>query len=377
MNNMPNTVKFLDLQAINLKHEKALQAAFSRVLHSGWFIKGGEVQAFEKEFAAYIGSTHCIGVANGLDALELIVEAYKMMGVFKDGDEIIVPSNTYIATILAITRNNMMPVLVEPDPATFNISPAEIAAAITPRTKAVMVVHLYGQSADMDPITKLCREHGLKLIEDSAQAHGTTYQGKKTGSLGDAAGFSFYPGKNLGALGDAGAVTTSDDALATIIRALHNYGSEKKYHNMFPGVNSRLDELQAALLREKLPFLDEENAARSVVAESYLALISNPLLDLPVPANYGNHTWHIFALMVKNGKRDHFQQYLHEKGIQTVIHYPIPPHRQKAYADLLGHLSLPVSEAIHASEISLPMSQVMTDQEIQQVVKACNDYRGL
>lgn len=373
---MSSQVKFLDLKAINLKHEAALQQAFSRVLHSGWFIKGNEVQAFEKEFAEYIGVKHCIGVANGLDALELIVEAYKIMGIFKEGDEIIVPSNTYIATILSITRNNLIPVLAEPDADTFNISPAAVASAITPKTKAVMVVHLYGQSADMDPIKELCGQHGLKLIEDAAQAHGTTYKGVKTGAIGDAAGFSFYPGKNLGALGDAGAVTTSDEALANIIKALHNYGSEKKYHNMFPGVNSRLDELQAALLREKLPFLDSENASRAMVAASYLAGISNPLLILPHPADYGAHTWHIFALRVKGGKRDHFQEYLHQNDIQTVIHYPIPPHKQEAYASLLGHLSYPVSEEIHASEISLPMSQVMNAEEVQRVIEICNAYRA-
>ena len=371
-----NQVKFLDLQAINLKHEKALQNAFSRVLHSGWYIKGSEVQAFEKEFAEYIGAKHCIGVANGLDALELIVEAYKILGVFNDGDEIIVPSNTYIATILSITRNNLIPVLAEPDAATFNISPASISAAISPKTKAVMVVHLYGQSADMDPIMLLCKQHGLKLIEDSAQAHGTTYKGTKTGAIGDAAGFSFYPGKNLGALGDAGAVTTSDDELAKVIKALHNYGSEKKYHNLYPGVNSRLDELQAALLREKLPFLDEENSARAAVAAQYLKGINNPALELPQLSDYGIHTWHIFALRVRNGKRDHFQQYLHDNEVQTVIHYPIPPHRQAAYEKLLGHLSLPASESIHSSEISLPMSQVMTEEEVTRVITICNAYKG-
>ena len=368
-------VKFLDLKGINLQYESELMEAFHRVLHSGWFIKGKELEQFEKDFATYCGVKHCIGVANGLDALILIIEAYKIMGIFKDGDEIIVPSNTYIASILAISRNNLVPVLAEPDEATFNLNPLEVERLITPRTRAVLAVHLYGQTADMSPLQEICANHHLKLIEDAAQSQGAKYKGIRAGALGDAAGFSFYPGKNLGALGDAGAITTNDDQLAEVILALHNYGSKVKYENLYPGVNSRLDELQAALLKVRLAHLDDENARRNLVAQQYLAEISNPLIKLPVAASYGEHIWHIFAIRLKNGLRDTFKDYLADQGIQTVVHYPIPPHKQQAYKEL-NHLVYPISEAIHKDVISLPMSPVMLPEEIKRVIQVCNDFQN-
>lgn len=372
---MSISVKFLDLKGINLQYESELMEAFHRVLHSGWFIKGKELEQFEKDFATYCGVKHCIGVANGLDALILIIEAYKIMGIFKDGDEIIVPSNTYIASVLAISRNNLVPVLAEPDEETFNINPLEVERLITPKTRAVLAVHLYGQTADMQPLQEICAKHNLKLIEDAAQSQGAKYRGIRAGALGDAAGFSFYPGKNLGALGDAGAITTNDDQLAEVILALHNYGSKVKYENLYPGVNSRLDELQAALLKVRLAHLDDENARRNLVAQQYLAEITNPLIKLPVAASYGEHIWHIFAIRLKNGLRDTFKNYLAEQGIQTVVHYPIPPHKQQAYKEL-NHLIFPISEAIHNDVISLPMSPVMLPEEIKRVIQVCNDFQN-
>jgi dTDP-4-amino-4,6-dideoxygalactose transaminase len=366
-------VKFLDLQGINLQHESELLDAFNRVLHSGWFIKGKELELFEKEFATYCGVKHCVGVANGLDALILIIEAYKILGLFEEGDEIIVPSNTYIASVLAISRNNLVPVLAEPDEQTFNIDPAKIRQLITPKTRAILAVHLYGQTADMEPLQALCKEFNLKLIEDGAQAQGSKYKGLRVGALGDAAGFSFYPGKNLGALGDAGAITTNDDQLAEVILALHNYGSKVKYENLYAGVNSRLDELQAALLRVKLGYLDSENAKRNIVAQQYISRINNPLIMLPNIASYGEHIWHIFAVRLKNNLRDVFRDYLAENGIQTVVHYPIPPHKQQAYR-ALNNQSYPIAEAIHKDVISLPISPVMTTEEIHQVISACNAF---
>jgi dTDP-4-amino-4,6-dideoxygalactose transaminase len=366
-------VKFLDLKGINLQYESELMEAFHRVLHSGWFIKGKELEQFEKDFATYCGVKHCIGVANGLDALILIIEAYKIMGIFKDGDEIIVPSNTYIASVLAISRNNLVPVLAEPDEETFNLNPLEVERLITPKTRAVLAVHLYGQTADMRPLQEICAKHNLKLIEDAAQSQGAKYRGIRAGALGDAAGFSFYPGKNLGALGDAGAITTNDDQLAQVILALHNYGSKVKYENLYAGVNSRLDELQAALLRVKLGYLDEENAKRNIVAQQYLKGINNPLIMLPNVASYGEHIWHIFAVRLKSNLRDVFRDYLAEQGIQTVVHYPIPPHKQQAYR-ALNNESFPIAEAIHKDVISLPISPVITHEEIHQVISACNAF---
>jgi dTDP-4-amino-4,6-dideoxygalactose transaminase len=368
-------VKFLDLKGINLQYESELLEAFNRVLHSGWYIKGKELELFEKEFAQYCGVKHCIGVANGLDALILIIEAYKILGLFKDGDEIIVPSNTYIASILAISRNNLIPVLAEPDLHTFNIDPGLVKALITPKTKGILAVHLYGQTADIDPLRELCAEYNLKLIEDAAQSQGAKYKGVRAGNLGDAAGFSFYPGKNLGALGDAGAITTNDDQLADVIVALHNYGSKIKYENLYAGVNSRLDELQAAFLRVKLVHLDDENSRRGLVANRYLSELDNPLIRLPQVADYGDHIWHIFAVRLQNGLRDHFRDYLASYEIQTVVHYPIPPHKQRAYQSF-NEISFPLAEAIHSDVISLPMSPVMTHQEIDRVIEVCNAYKN-
>jgi dTDP-4-amino-4,6-dideoxygalactose transaminase len=372
---MNKVVSFLDLKAINLQYEEELYVAFQQVLHSGWFIKGNEVKTFEQKFADYCESKYCIGVANGLDALILIIEAYKILGIFKEGDEIIVPSNTYIASILAISRNNLIPILVEPDENTYNINSNLVKNFITPRTRGILAVHLYGQCADIEPLAQLCKLYNLKLIEDCAQAQGARYKGKRAGSLGDAAGFSFYPGKNLGALGDAGAITTDDYQLVEVISAIHNYGSKVKYENLYPGVNSRLDELQAALLNVKLKYLDFENDARREKASLYLNGISNPLLTLPFVAQGNEHIWHIFAVRVKNNLRNNFRDFLFEKGIQTVIHYPIPPHLQKAYKQL-NHLSFPISEAIHNEIISLPISPVMPQEEIDFVIEVCNQFAG-
>lgn len=369
------SVKFLDLKAINLAYEKELTEAFHRVLHSGWYIKGKDLETFEKEFAAYCGVKHCIGVANGLDALILIIEAYKLMGIFNEGDEIIVPSNTYIASILAISRNNLVPVLAEPNELSFNLDPSNVRKLITPKTKGILAVHLYGQCADIDPLRDICREFNLKLIEDSAQSQGALYKGRRAGNLGDASGFSFYPGKNLGAIGDAGAITTNDSQLAEVILALHNYGSKVKYENLYPGVNSRLDELQAALLNVKLKYLDAENEARRQKAALYLGGISNSLIKLPKVAEGNEHIWHIFAVRISNDLRNRFRDYLAENGIQTVVHYPIPPHKQKAYPEL-NHLSLPISEAIHNDVISLPLSPVMPEDEINYVIEVCNRFNG-
>ncbi len=369
------SVKFLDLKAINLTYEQELTEAFQRVLHSGWYIKGKELETFEKNFASYCGVKHCIGVANGLDALLLIIEAYKILGFFKDGDEIIVPSNTYIASILAITRNNLVPVLAEPSELSFNINPSIIRNLITNKTKGILAVHLYGQCADIDPIKELCKEYNLKLIEDSAQSQGARYKGIRAGTLGDASGFSFYPGKNLGALGDAGAITTNDDQLAEVILALHNYGSKIKYENLYAGVNSRLDELQAALLSVKLKYLDSENEARRQKAALYLSDISNPLISLPRTAEGNEHIWHIFAVRISNNLRDRFRDFLNENGIQTVVHYPIPPHKQKAYPQL-NHLSLPIAEAIHNDVISLPISPIISEDELNYIIKVCNQFEG-
>jgi dTDP-4-amino-4,6-dideoxygalactose transaminase len=371
---MSTLVKFLDLKEINLQYESELMEAFNRVLHSGWYIKGKELELFEKEFAQYCGVKHCIGVANGLDALILIIEAYKILGLFKDGDEIIVPSNTYIASVLAISRNNLVPVLAEPVENTFNINPDEVRKLITSKTRAILAVHLYGQTPDMDPLRELCNEYKLKLIEDAAQSQGSKYKGIRAGALGDAAGFSFYPGKNLGALGDAGAITTNDDQLADVILALHNYGSKIKYENLYAGVNSRLDELQAAFLRVKLVHLDDENSRRGLVANRYLSEIDNPLIRLPQVADYGDHIWHIFAVRLQNGLRDRFRDYLASCDVQTVVHYPIPPHQQKAYQSL-NNMSFPIAEAIHRDVISLPMSPVMPEEEIKYVIEMCNLFK--
>ena len=363
-------IKFLDLKKINERFRPEMDAAAKRVLDSGWYLLGKECEAFEGEFAAYCGVKHAIGCANGLDALKLVVKA---MGI-GPGDEVIAPANTYIASLIAISANGATPVLVEPDIGTYLIDPAKIEEKITSRAKAIMVVHLYGRVCEMDAIAAIAKRHGLKVIEDCAQAHGAMCGGKRVGTFGDAAGFSFYPGKNLGCLGDGGAVTTNDDELAKKVRALRNYGSDVKYHFPYRGTNSRLDEIQAAWLRAKLPHLDADNARRAEIAARYCREITNPLVALPT-ASDGNrqlsNVWHVFPVRVE--KRDEFLAYLTEKGVQTVIHYPIPPHRQPAYTEW-HDLKLPITERIHGTIISLPISPVMTDAEVGEVIAAVNSW---
>jgi dTDP-4-amino-4,6-dideoxygalactose transaminase len=362
-------VPFLDLKAINLAYEAELKAAFDRVLHSGWYILGSEVKAFEQEFAAYCGAEHAIGVSNGLDALHLILRAYEV----GPGDEVIVPSNTYIATWLAATYAGATPVPVEPVARGYVIDPARIEAAITPRTRAIIAVHLYGETADMDEIMAIAEKHNLKVIEDAAQAHGAIHRGRRVGNLGHAAGFSFYPGKNLGALGDAGAVTTNDPDLATKVRILLNYGSQRKYHNEVQGYNCRLDELQAALLRVKLPHLDAETARRREIASRYHQAFDGLQLVRPAAPGSDEHVWHLYV--VRSGRRDELQADLAERGIATMIHYPIPPHLQPAYSDLrYKRGDFPVAERIHEEVLSLPMAPTMSDEQVDRVVaavKAC------
>lgn len=409
-------IKFLDIQKITESFEPELSQAIQRVVRRGWFLLGEEVAAFEKEYSEYIGSKHCIGVANGLDALRLIFRAYVEMGAMQEGDEVIVPANTYIASILAITENRLKPVLVEPDIATYNLDISLIEQHITHHTRAIVVVHLYGQVCWSAQLEKIAAKYNLKIIEDNAQAAGAVDQGsglrvpikegktpwpvpcamRRTGSLGHAAGHSFYPGKNLGALGDAGAVTTNDDDLDAVIRAVSNYGSSKKYINDYKGLNSRLDEVQAAVLRVKLPRLDADNARRCEIAQYYLKHIINPDIILPTiksselraqssagkkfmsssmhPVPYGlrqEHVWHLFV--VRHPRRDELQKYLADNGIQTLIHYPVPPHRQKAYNDW-PPLSFPITEQIHKEVLSLPISQVMLDIEIQKLTEIINAY---
>lgn len=364
-------VPFLDLKSINAQYEQELRSAIETVIQSGWYILGSQNEDFEKEFAGYCGTNYCIGVANGLDALILILEAYKEMGKLAPGDEVIVPSNTYIASILAISKAGLTPVMAEPNPETFLISADDIRARVTPRTKAIMPVHLYGQLCNMEEIATIANEHGLLIIEDSAQSHGAIQNGKRSGNLGDASGFSFYPGKNLGALGDAGAVTTNDDELATTLRALRNYGSHKKYHHLYKSVNSRLDEFQAAMLRVKLRHLDSAISKRRTAADYYLAHISNPLIVLPKVIEPQGHAWHLFVVKCK--ERNRLQQYLTDHQIQTVIHYPIPPHKQEAYKEWNGH-SFPVSEQLHEEVISLPLSDVISEEDMKTVSDKLNQF---
>lgn len=365
-------IPFLPLQRINARQREQLAAAALRVLDSGWYVLGPEVRAFETEFAAWNGSRHCVGVANGLDALTLVLHAWKTACGWEDGDEVMVTANTYIASVLAITANGLRPVLVEPD-AYFNLDPDALEAAFTPRCRAVLVVHLYGQAAAMGPITEFCGRHGLKLLEDCAQAHGAALDGKKVGAFGDAAGFSFYPGKNLGALGDAGAVTTDCDELADTLRALRNYGSHVKYHNLMRGVNSRLDEIHAAFLREKLPLVDADNAERRNIARIYLEEIRHPLVGLPgVRGGPESHVWHLFV--VRSRMRDDLARHLAARGVETMLHYPIPPHRQKCYMEEFGMLDLPETEAIHREVLSLPLWPGMTGGQAREVVDAVNSW---
>lgn len=371
-------VPFLDLKKINKQYETELKEACKRVIDSGWYIQGEEVKKFEQNFSEYCGAKHCIGVANGLDALILVFRAWKELGKIKDGDEVIVPANTYIASVLAITENKLKPVLVEPNPQTFNICPNNIKSAITEKTKAILAVHLYGQIAEMQQIMSIAEANNLLVLEDSAQAHGAEVNGIKAGNWGDASGFSFYPGKNLGALGDAGAVTTNDDDLAKTIRALGNYGSHKKYENLFKGVNSRLDELQAAFLSVKLDYLNIETQKRREIALAYAKGINNPKILLPISSNLtidelNHHVFHLFV--VRTQDRYTFQNYLLQKNIQTVIHYPVPPHKQNAYS-CYSTLELPITIQLHNEVISLPISPVMTEEEVSLVIDACNSYQG-
>ncbi len=365
-------IKFLDLQAVNAQYREELITAFTRVLDSGWYILGEEVARFEQAFADYCDNRFCIGVGNGLDALTLTLRAWKELGLLQDDDEVIVPANTYIASVLAITENKLKPVLVEPDPHTFNLDPARIEKAITAKTKAILVVHLYGKLADMDSICHIADQKGLLILEDCAQSHGAQVNGKKAGTWGHAAGFSFFPGKNLGALGDAGAITTNDETLAQTLRALRNYGSHKKYVNDIQGVNSRLDEVQAALLAVKLRWLDRDSQARQRIAQRYLTEMNNQHIQLPCTANQGEHVWHLFVIRCL--QRDTFIQHCQQQGIGTLIHYPIPPHQQNAYR---GYWSqpLPLTEAIHREVVSLPIGPTMTTAEIDQVIAAVNLFK--
>lgn len=373
-----NNIKFLDLQKINAQYAAELKQAAADVIDSGWFLTGERVASFEKNLAQFNNSKHIIGVANGLDALRLILKAYIDMGIMQEGDEVIVPANTYIASLLAISDNRLVPVLVEPNLQSYNLDIDLIQQAITPKTKAIMVVHLYGQVCWNDKLVEIAKNNNLKIIEDNAQAIGAIFSGTKTGNLGDAAGFSFYPGKNLGALGDAGAVSTNDDQLAERVRALGNYGSKKKYVNEFQGLNSRLDELQAAFLDVKLKYIDTENQYRRQIAQRYLSEINNPNIILPVPvasqfspAENKEHVWHLFVIRCE--KRDALQNYLAEKGIQTLIHYPIPPNKQLAYKEL-NHLDFPITNTIHDQVLSLPISPVVTDEEVSMVIQALNSF---
>ena len=364
-------VKFLDVKAINDSFEPKLSQSIKRVIDSGWYLLGNEVKEFEQEYGEYISTKNCVGVGNGLDALRLIFKAYIELGVMEEGDEIIVPANTYIASILAITDNRLKPVLVEPYINTYNIDPYKIEEKITEHTKGIMLVHLYGQNAMHSEIQCLVDKYNLKLIEDNAQAAGAYYGEKRTGSLGHAAGNSFYPGKNLGALGDGGAVTTNDDELASVIRALANYGSNKKYVNDYKGLNSRLDEIQAAILRTKLPRLDADNQRRREIAQYYLDNIKNPAIILPTQNSKLETVWHLFV--IRNNKRDQLQQYLTENGIQTLIHYPIPPHKQKSYKEW-NELCYPTTEKIHNEVLSLPISPVISQIDIIKIVNCLNEY---
>jgi dTDP-4-amino-4,6-dideoxygalactose transaminase len=363
-------IKYLDLKRVNAPYDEEMRHAIDGVLQRGWYLKGEATRRFEEHYADYIGTRYCIGCGNGLDALTLIFRAYKEMGVMQEGDEVIVPANTYIASILAITENNLKPVLVEPDIHTLQIDDTLIEQAVTPRTRAIMIVHLYGRCAYTERIGDICRRHHLKLIEDNAQAHGCMYvstKSKRTGSLGDAAGHSFYPGKNLGALGDAGAVTTNDGQLAEIIRSLGNYGSARKYVFDYQGRNSRIDELQAAMLDVKLRYLDAANAKRKEIASLYINKVRNP--QIVIPQSDRDSVWHIFPILCE--RRDALQDFLRANGVETQIHYPIPPHQQRCYAEWKG-LSLPVTEYIHQQEISLPCHQALTTEEVDTIINLLN-----
>ncbi len=358
-------IPFLNLKQLNDSHQDAIRAAMDRILQSGWYILGNEVSAFERAFARYCGTRHCVGVANGLEALTLVLKAW----AFAPGSEVIVPSNAYIASVLSVTQAGLTPVFVEPDPRTYLLDPGRIGAAVTTRTKAILPVHLYGRCCDMTAINAVAQRFGLNVLEDAAQAHGAVHGGRRAGSLGDAAGWSFYPSKNLGALGDAGAITTNDDALADRLRALRNYGSVQKYVNDYVGHNSRLDEIQAAILLAKLPLLDAENDRRRALAHLYLTGITNPAVQLPPADQSDGDVWHLFV--VRHPRRDALREHLREQGIGTDVHYPIPPHQQRAYAQY-AHLSLSISEQLHREVVSLPLNPTLTDEEVTYIVNVIN-----
>lgn len=364
-------IKFLDLQKVTQKYAEEIHEAVNRVVDSGWYLQGKENEKFEADYSVYIGTKYTVGCANGLDALIWIFRAYVEMGVMKPGDEVIVPANTYIASILAISENGLKPVLVEPSIETYQIDDSKIEAAITERTRGILIVHLYGQCAYTDKIGELCNKYNLKLVEDNAQAHGCKFKGHRTGSLGDAAGHSFYPGKNLGAFGDAGAVTTNDEELAKVVRAVANYGSQRKYVFKYIGRNSRLDEIQAAVLDVKLKYLDQDIAIRKQIAKYYIDNITNPAIITPIVKDWDAHVFHIFTIRCK--QRDELQKYLADNGVQTIIHYPIPPHKQECYKGW-NNLSFPITEQIHNEELSLPMSPVMTEKEVKKVVDLLNKW---
>jgi len=364
-------IPFLDLKRLNTQYRAELIEACTRVIDSGWYVQGNECKEFDKEFAEYCGTKYAIGVANGLDALILILRAYREMGIMNDGDEVIVPSNTYIASILAISQNNLVPVLVEPRLDTYLVDPSKIEEKITSKTKAILPVHLYGQTCEMDTINEIAKKYNLKVIEDSAQSHGAYFGDKRSGNLGDASGFSFYPGKNLGALGDGGAVTTNDEELVNTIKALGNYGSHKKYENLYKGMNSRLDEMQAAMLRVKLRYLDNEVEKRREIANYYLENIKNENIVLPIVRANTNHVWHLFV--IRTNKRDELQKYLLDNAIQTLIHYPLPPHKQNAYSEW-NNDGYPISEQIHNEVLSLPISGIQSLEDTMKIVKVLNEF---
>lgn len=371
-------IPFLSLKDVTALHGAEINEAVSRVVNGGWYLQGKENEKFETDYAKYIGTEYCIGCANGLDALIWIFRAYIEMGVMKPGDEVIVPANTYIATILSITENGLVPVLVEPKMETLEIDDGRIEEAITSKTKAIAIVHLYGRNAYTDKIGALCKKYNLKLVEDNAQAHGCKHKdGRMTGSIGDAAGHSFYPGKNLGALGDGGAVTTNDPELAAAVRALANYGSQKKYVFKYSGRNSRLDEIHAAVLDVKLKYLNEDNAHRQAMAKLYYDGIKNPLITLPDRLNDEQNVYHLFPIIVGEGKRDTLQEYLKENGVGTVIHYPIPPYKQECYAEAVWNnpqLSRPITDLIHKTELSLPIGPSIASEEIVEVIRLINEF---
>lgn len=358
-------IKFLDLQQLNQPFEAQFLSKTKEFLDTGWYILGNEVQQFEKSFASYSNAKYCIGVGNGLDALILILKANIQLGNLQKGDEVIVPANTYIATVLAILQADLVPVFVEPDIETYNINPNLIAEKITSKTKAILLVHLYGQLVKMEEITAISEKYNLLIIEDAAQAHGLSFVGKYTRA------FSFYPGKNLGALGDGGAITTDDERLAELLYSLRNYGSDKKYHNDYVGINSRLDELQAAFLSIKLPYLDAENIARQKIAKRYLTEINNSKIVVPICEKMDNHVFHLFVIRTEN--RDELKEYLLKNGIETIIHYPIPPHKQKALQDF-NTINLPITEKIHREVLSLPISSVLLHDEVSHIIATLNNY---